>query len=337
MEWFERVAGFKEAGYAETQSRLLAVDGKLRNPSSGLVWSMGTLETPTLRDLRTRTRHLHSGSQKSEIRCISADVRDLHARNESRHALFQVASQFNLLEMIGPHVAPEDGVTRYASDKTQGPACAISAGAATIYRNYLVHVNGRIGQGSGDQIDCLQDIGHALGNDAADLWRMRNGYALCTADGLGKINQTLAQMGDAEKDDLRQRLRVGLHWDVDVTDTQLPGHRVSQIFCSALPVAYSGLAEGKWAGFATLVLEAAYEATLLAAVENSVKFGNRTVYLTRLGGGAFGNCSTWIHAAISRAVREVPAVSRAGLDVCLVTFGSVDRELQQLVSSLRSN
>jgi len=37
-------------------------------------------------------------------------------------APFQVASQFNLLEMTGPSVTPEHGVARYAHDPTQGPA-----------------------------------------------------------------------------------------------------------------------------------------------------------------------------------------------------------------------
>jgi hypothetical protein len=37
---------------------------------------------------------------------------------------------------------PEQGVGRYENDFTQGPACAVSAGAGTIYRNYWVPVNG---------------------------------------------------------------------------------------------------------------------------------------------------------------------------------------------------
>ena len=42
--------------------------------------------------------------------------------------------------MIGPHVSPLAGVTRYVYDRTQGPACALSCPAGTIYRNYLVPV-----------------------------------------------------------------------------------------------------------------------------------------------------------------------------------------------------
>jgi len=37
---------------------------------------------------------------------------------------------------------------------------------------------------------------------------------------------------------------------------------VSQVFCSALPVAYSDVPPIHWRAFATLVLEAAYEATM---------------------------------------------------------------------------
>jgi hypothetical protein len=91
------------------------------------------------------------------------DVRQMHQARENAGALFQVASQFNLLEMISPSVTPEDGVTRYAHDPTQGPACAIAAGAATIYRNYFAPVGGGHGQTKDRQIvDALADLGEAL-------------------------------------------------------------------------------------------------------------------------------------------------------------------------------
>ena len=73
---------------------------------------------------------------------VTGDVQQMHQSPENAGALFQVASQFNLLEMVSPTVTPEDGVTRYQHDRTQGPACAIAAGAATIYRNYFAPVGG---------------------------------------------------------------------------------------------------------------------------------------------------------------------------------------------------
>src|SRR5437667_12141333 len=97
--------------------------------------------------------------------------RDAHARvraktsafMEKAGALFQAASQFNLLEMVSPTVTPEHGVTRYQHDRTQGPACAIAAGAATIYRNYFAPVGGGYGQTAERQFDGLADLGDALG------------------------------------------------------------------------------------------------------------------------------------------------------------------------------
>src|SRR4051812_2507890 len=69
-------------------------------------------------------------------------------------------------EMIGPDITPEDGVTRYEHDHTQGPACAIAAGAATIWRNYFVPVETPEGVQSGQteayQIDTLAALGAAL-------------------------------------------------------------------------------------------------------------------------------------------------------------------------------
>ena len=90
-----------------------------------------------------------------------------------------------------------------------------------------------------------------------------------------------------------------LHRDVEVTDAE-GEHRpvVSQAFCSALPVAYTGVSSAHWRPFAALVLDAAYEATMLAAVLNKQRRASNVVLLTFLGGGVFGNEGEWINAAI---------------------------------------
>jgi hypothetical protein len=44
----------------------------------------------------------------------------MHRSLDNAGALFQVASQFNLLEMVSPDVTPEQRVTRYESDPTKG-------------------------------------------------------------------------------------------------------------------------------------------------------------------------------------------------------------------------
>jgi hypothetical protein len=249
---------------------------------------------------------------------------------ECRHALFQVASQFNLLEMVSPSVSPEQGVTRYAFDRTQGPACAIAAGAATIFRNYLIPLEGGPGQRADRQIDCLRYLGDALQGDGDPPWLMQNGYALCTERGLVAVDARLQAASKVELDRLRALLRVGLHWDVRVTDSPDPGQIVSQVFCSALPVAYSRVDRSKWRRFALLVLEAAYEATILAALLNVARGRSNRVLLTRLGGGAFGNDADLIDTAMLRALRL--AANRA-LHVSVVCFGEVPADVRQLIAS----
>jgi hypothetical protein len=125
---------------------------------------------------------------------------------------------------------------------------------------------------------------------------------------------------------------IAIQRNVEVTETGAPaGQLVSQAFCSALPVAYSNVSPGYWRSFATLVLEAAYEATLLEASLNVARRGSNIVLLTLLGGGAFGNEREWIHSAIRHALRRVGGHD---LDIRIVSYGSPPRELLEFAASL---
>ena len=136
------------------------------------------------------------------------------------------------------------------------------------------------------------------------LCSMRNGYALGFRAGLEAIAAHLAGLDAQQADQLRGELAIGLHHDVEVTDASAECPPiVSQAFCSALPVACSSVPAVVWAPFATLVLEAAYEATLWAAVRNARQGRSNLVLLTRLGGGVFGNDDAWIDAAMRRALK----------------------------------
>lgn len=106
---------------------------------------------------------------------------------------------------------------------------------------------------------------------------------------------------------------------MEVTDAE-GEHRplVSQAFCSALPVAYTRVPASHWKAFASLVLQAAYEATMWAAALNAQRGASKVVLLTRLGGGAFGNDDGWIHAAMRRALKMMSGID---IDVKLVSYG----------------
>jgi hypothetical protein len=287
----------------------------------------GRLDVTSLKDLRSQAAGETTGQAVLSISEVVADARELHASRDSEGALFQVASQFNLLEMISPSVIPEDGVSIYANDPTQGPACAITAGAGTIYRNYFAPVNGKIGQTADNQIDCLQAIGSILGNDQNSLWSMQNGYALASQSGLRTVNDTLTTMNASELDSIRDALYVGLQWDTEVT-IDGGGHLLSQIYCSALPVAYSEHPPNLWERFARLILDATYEAAFAAAVINSEKTGNNRLYLTLVGGGAFGNEPAWILSAIKRAATTF---ATHPLDVRIVSHGMPNPQLTTIL------
>ena len=293
--------GFREENPAQVRSHIKREGNKLVSLVNGRSFTYGRLETPSLEELRKRTQNLDIPRGKIHLSEVVADVQKLHIDPANTDALFQVASQFNLLEMVGPDRSPEEGVGIYSFDRTQGPACAIAAGAGTIYRNYFVEVNGITGQNLFNQIDCLSDVGERLGNKENRLWEMQNGYALPKPEGLQEIAQKLGSMEENARDSLRSALRIGLQWNTEVTLAPSP-HLVSQAYCSALPVAYTSLPAALWAEFAQLILEAAYEATLHTGLINLSATGNPNVFLTLLGGGAFGNRDAWILSAVERAI-----------------------------------
>ena len=334
MDWFEKLTGISERDWAKSRAGLNVEGDQLRSTFNGRSFGVGTLQMPSLNELREDVVNASQATSRLRVSLRSGDVRAMHRLPEFAGALFQVASQFNMLEMMSPDRTPEYGVTCYEGDPTQGPACAIAAGAATIYRNYFAMVDGVPGQTAARQLDGLSEIGNALsqsiGRPVSTLWTMRNGYALSSQEALDAIAQYLTGLSAEAVDQLRGHLRIGLHQDVEVTDgMQGAGPKVSQSFCSALPVAYSAVASAHWAPLATLVLEAAYEATLLAAALNASRGRSNLVLLTRLGGGAFGNADAWIHGAMQRALHKAASFD---LQVVLVSHGAPSPALLRMAN-----
>ena len=320
---FEQHFGFPEKSPEFVRKNLRLDRGHLISTVNGKTYGCGHLEMPTLNALREQSAEAAGTATSNTCLEVVGDAQSLHADPANANALFQVASQFNLLEMCGPNETPEMGVSKYAGDPTQGPACALACFPGTVYRNYFVPLGGHTGQSREHQVDCLEDLGRELGNTGQSLWRMRNGYALATARGLEQISERLKQADPVEKDRFRGLLRVGIQRDTAVT---LPGaqHRVNQLYASALPVGYSEHSPEAWEPFARLVLEAAYEATLRAAMLTPGK----RVFLTLLGGGVFGNRTQWIVDAIQYALNRL---GNAGLDISIVSYRTPNPALAPLM------
>ena len=328
--WFRNLMGFNEINPLQVQENI-AIDGELMTSLvNGKSYQHGVFEVPTLKELKNRI-DLSVFDGNIKIKEIIGNVRALHGLRDNENAMFQAASQFNMLEMISPSVTPEMGVDRYENDHTQDPACAIACGAGTIYRNYFAPINGKNGQTSENQIDGLEEIGKFFGNDKSALWKMQNGYCFPTEKGLKTISESIRKMKTQEYEALKNLLKTGIQWNTEVTNfTQK--QLVSQIYCSALPIGYSNIYSGDWKEFASLVLDATYESAFYAATENYQKTGCPILYLTLVGGGVFQNELSWILSAIKSSVEKFRNVP---LDVRIVSYGKRNPVISDFVNGFR--
>ena len=328
--WFKDLMGFNEEGHDNVQNNIELGNDYLLSKVNNRKYQFGNLELVSVKELRDKVSANKKGDNKLIISECVGDVKLLHADIDNENAVFQAASQFNLLEMVQPNVTPENGVAIYENDLTQGPACAIACGAGTIYRNYFVDIHGRKGQTVNNQIDCLEDIGEDLNNEELMLWQMENGYALPSILGLKHINNHIENLSIVQYDELLIKLKVGIQWDTEVTisDTR---HTVNQIYCSALPVSYSHIDADLFEPFATLILEATYEAAILTAIHNMQRCGNNKLYLTLVGGGAFGNNKAWIFGAIRKSVMKYKDFP---LDINIVSYGRSNLHIESVCDSL---
>lgn len=372
MSWFQKLFGTHETDSYLQNQRLFAYDTSndvLTSISNNRTFQVGKFEILTNNQLVSRIRDHDQGNcgadiSQKELRFenIVGDVRSLHKDPDNYGAVFQVASQFNCLEMVSPNVNPSDGITRYCFDATQGPACALSCPSGTVYRNYFI--NG-IGQGS-DQVDLLSEFSSIVENDKFNYYYMRNGYCLPHPSTMGTNISSIKQLSERLNSDpiLRKKswesIGVGVHWNTEVSMEEgslyesacvgrhrmkigncdadskmstMPVQKVCQVYTSALPISYSRTKATDWEAFARVVLESAFDSTLAVAAllskgrapaneagDTSSKSERVKVFLTCIGGGAFGNPRSWISDAISKAL---VTYQHAPLDVYLVHYGRI--------------
>jgi len=328
--WFEKLVGFKENNHEQVRENIVIVGNKLISKINNCEFIFGKLETPSLEELRSQSNILEKYHSQIKMSEVVGNIQTFHKDASNNNSVIQVASQFNLLEMVNPNRTPEEGVGIYEYDATQGPACAIACGAGTIYRNYFANVNGQFGQTSTKQIDCLSEIGIELENDKYNHWEMKNGYALASREGLKNINKQIRTLSENNYEYLKGKLRIGVQWDSEVTISR-NRNLITQVYCSALPVAYSHIEKELWSDFAKMILEATYEATLYVALRNYERTKNNKVFLTLIGGGAFGNEKEWIFNAIASSVKKF---SKTPLDIKIVSYGTSNTDIKEFIGSI---
>ena len=339
--WFEKLLGFKEEPYNKTKKKLAIRGKKLHSLVNDKSYEVGELELKSLKELREESRLIKKENnirKKNKLRLIEGNVKKFLRSGDNHQALFQVASQFNMLEMSDPSINPEDGVTRYRYDYTQGPACSIATGAATIYRNYFVPNNGIFGQTKEKQLNGLAKIEKKLTKELktqnSNLWKIENGYVLFSEEEISKINNYL-ELESANISKIKENILIGFHQGVEVTHSDnFDKILVSLALCSAIPVSYNSIKPISLKLFSCLILEGAYEATLLSGIINANKRGSNKIFLTLLGGGAFGNDEEWIISAIEKALYKV---ENFNLDIKIVSYDAPSERIVNLVEKFNRN
>lgn len=302
-DWFYDLTGFREGTRPETLKCMERISRTQMQMPDGRVLNTGILTTPTLRSLLQ-----WGGSKGFPLRLVGmrGDVAAYMRDPANAGDTFMVASQFNLLEHISPEFGIEHGITRYHNDLTQGPACAIATGAATLYRNYYFQTpEAQVSTFYGFRDYCETVASKWLRLDGP-IFTEVNGYAFADPASMPGFNSVLIITEDLANLYMN-RMAVGWHTGCDVTGTD---HQVDLALCSAYPVSYNEQVDefpDVHDRLAYLVIRSQYEATF-RLVHRKVQQGlSNRLWMTLLGGGAYGVKSEVIWGAIYDAADHVGA------------------------------
>lgn len=245
----------------------------------------------------------------------TVDVGAMQADLQYKDAVFQVASNFNALELVGPNDQMEN-ITKYLLDKTQGPFASLSALPGLIYRHYYMFMNSKP-QGEWQQTPQRQ-INFL---DQTDI-PVTNSYVTFGNDVFGITNYAVDKM------------KVGYHRDIQVTfgfmpdfskfeKVTNPDQTVNQVFTAAINFGFGSRNNSivlkrdpnNVKAIAQNIQNAAYEGTIRSAFVH----GKKRVVLTMIGGGVFANDVAWIANAIEK---NKELIKQSGMKVELVIFDS---------------
>lgn len=278
-------------------------EGIIEVPSTSRRFRVGEFEMISAQDLKSRL-FSHPNRQTQEFQNLSFThavrrSRDLHLDPANAGAVFQVDALCNCLQTPW-FCTPDEGVTRYAREGSQGAASSIVCPGATVHRNYFVNVTGQ--GASGTQLDSLSGVSKVLENSENMYWHVENGWCRpLQTESIARLSKRLQADPELSRP-CRDAVQVGVHWDTEVMSRSR--HCVCQVHCSSLPVGIEKTVKVKhWKEFAQLVLQGSYEATLAAAAVLAAERGTRVrVFLTLLGCGSFGNRHYWVKNAIEAAL-----------------------------------
>jgi hypothetical protein len=244
------------------------------------------------------------------IKNIKGNIIKIHEATLYNNSTIQVASQLNCLEMENTLITPENGITIYQNDGTQGPRCALRTPSGIAYRNYLIPItNESYGQTHNNQLNMADELLIFLKKqDHKIQYIYKNGYLFIDNFNLKKINNIL-------KINMMYNISITLiktasHTGMGVCDRNynfIENQHINHVLCSGLPIYYNkGYYEKDvWDLLSGVFLKAFYKNTLLIACNNNKIYGDKPCFLTQIGGGVFDMKHSIIIEAIQYAVEYI--------------------------------
>ena len=262
----------------------------------------GIFETPTLAQLRRRCESSEASEGPIRFFVLQGRHKLTDIAFQEQYAdgktLFQLASQFNGLESPGPYIVP---VSAYFTDHTQGPIGALQTYPGALLRHYAAPgVKGRFIQSERYSLNFLAQVW------SLDMAEVQHGYLLAE-----HIPDPHAALKELKKH--FENFQLGLHRELEapLSASQQP---IAQALCSTLAAPYSksNTQAPIWNQLMEKLLEAAYTATILAAISHNYE----RLVLTAIGGGVFGNPHPVIWSALLRSIKNAQSYHKA-LDIWL--------------------
>ena len=125
-DWFERLVGFRERDANDVRALVTAEGADLVAPALSQRYKAGAFRTPSLGELELNSKTRTYEKKTTDLLNVIGDAGALHG--EFPGATFQVASQFNCLEFVGPSVTPGRRHGDSPGTRRRAPAAPSPAG-----------------------------------------------------------------------------------------------------------------------------------------------------------------------------------------------------------------
>jgi len=338
MKWFLGVSE-RDLVRDESLRECCFQEGSFVNVKTSKRWPAGSFVHMTVEELSRRVAGMTSETTPRPDLPLNVidgvDIGHFQARLRTEdHAMVQIASNFNCLEVASRAAHPDYGglVDGYAADATQGPAASFGVPAASLLRAHYAFYDPEAppatwGQTTVKQVELLEHV--------------RPYFGTCV-NGKVTLDGSQRPVTHENIDEVVQQIQVGIHADAQVVfgrgsrgklevNAPEPFPFVDQVLTASVNWYSPGEkpSQRDLENLTRAALRAAYDGTYLAALLR----GRRRLFLTLVGGGSFSNPEQMIleeMAAAHARWAAHPASQLQEVTLCLYPRNAAKRTEKEL-------